>query len=62
MTGAQRIKKIQSRRLDENGDPLGWRWACPYWQAANGGPKDLVGAHGPGTCMGGCYSEPACMT
>lgn len=34
---------------------------CPYWQSQNGGPNDLPGAHGPGTCNKGCYSEPRCM-
>lgn len=35
---------------------------CPYRILALGGPKDLPGAYGPGTCIGGCYDEPRCMT
>lgn len=30
---------------------------CPYYRQ-----DGSVGAHGPNTCMGGCYSEPACKT
>lgn len=35
---------------------------CPFYISQTGGPKDLPGKYGPGTCMGGCHSEPACMT
>ena len=35
---------------------------CPYYIAYNGGSKGLPGAYGPGTCMGGCWSEPICVT
>jgi hypothetical protein len=35
---------------------------CPFYVSQNGGPKDLPGAYGPGTCMGGCIDEPVCMT
>lgn len=36
--------------------------SCPYYIASTGGPKDVPGAFGPGTCGGGCYDEPRCMT
>lgn len=35
---------------------------CPYYIASNGGPKDLPGKYGPGTCLGGCWEEPRCIT
>lgn len=43
-----------------------WRWekekeACPYFVLSQGGPL-LEGAYGPGTCRGGCWSEPRCLT
>lgn len=42
---------------------IDWSYTqCPYFIASNGGPKDLPGAYGPGTCMGGCWSEPVCVT
>lgn len=37
-------------------------WSCPYRIAQTGGPKDLPGVYGPGTCGGGCVDEPRCMT
>lgn len=36
--------------------------SCPYFIAYNGGPQDLPGAYGPGTCAGGCWTEPICVT
>lgn len=36
--------------------------ACPYFISSNGGPRDLPGRFGPGTCGGICWEEPACVT
>lgn len=35
---------------------------CPYYRLYHGDPNPGEGAHGPGTCMGGCHDEPACVT
>lgn len=35
---------------------------CPYYIRNNGGPEDLPGRFGPGTCGGSCWEEPECMT
>jgi hypothetical protein len=48
-----RLRRYRSRN---------WYKECPWWQAQNGGPRDLPGAFGPGTCMGGCWDEPVCQT
>jgi hypothetical protein len=47
-------------------DVLSWyeeqaKLSCPYFIQQNGGPT-LMGVYGPGTCGGGCWEEPRCMT
>lgn len=62
--GRRRRQRATVRARSEWAARMQERWVehCPYWQSQNGGPKDLPGVYGPGTCMGGCYSEPGCMT
>ena len=52
--------RLPAESIPSQKDPQHWQRTCPYWQAQNGGPQDIPGAHGPGTCIYGCREEPAC--
>ncbi|MCA1799751.1 MAG: hypothetical protein LC650_00470 [Actinobacteria bacterium] len=35
---------------------------CPYYRLWHGDPDPGEGMYGPGTCRGGCWDEPMCIT
>lgn len=54
-------KAILDRLADDEEEPD--RSHCPYFAVWHHLPwKDREGAFGPGTCGGGCWEEPACIT